>query len=275
VEEVVGRDPAYVVIARRPGGCRAFLLSRAFGQRARRSTLRVVGTQNDLDALAALLASSPSLTGVPRSGVRDLAAQGSVRRYRRGTYLCHQGDDATDVFFLVRGRVEVSGDSATGTRVYHATVDTPQFLGELGPLGDMPRTASVLALVDAEVWVAPAEAFLKLVAGEPEAARALMRALARQVQVQQAFAEDLLFLDLKGRVAKRLLQLVTEDLDELPDDGVVVPEVTQADLASLCGGSRENVTRILKEFERRDLVHRDGHRYVLRKIEPLAKLAEL
>jgi len=56
---------------------------------------------------------------------------------------------------------------------------------------------------------------------------------------------------------------------------VVVPEVTQADLASLCGGSRENVTRILKEFERRDLVHRDGHRYVLRKIEPLAKLAEL
>ena len=25
----------------------------------------------------------------------------------------------------------------------------------------------------------------------------------------------------------------------------------------------------------RDLVHRDGHRYVLRKIEPLAKLAEL
>ena len=52
------------------------------------------------------------------------------------------------------------------------------------PLGDMPRTASVLALVDAEAWVAPAEAFLKLVAGEPEAARALMRALARQVQVQ-------------------------------------------------------------------------------------------
>ena len=236
---------------------------------------RGVAIRPDPDELAALLASSPSLSGVSRSGVRDLAAQGTVRRYRRGTYLCHQGDDATDVFFLVRGRVEVSGDSATGTRVYHATVDTPQFLGELGPLGDMPRTASVLALVDAEAWVAPAEAFLKLVAGEPEAARALMRALARQVQVQQAFAEDLLFLDLKGRVAKRLLQLVTEDLDDLPDDGVVVPDVTQADLASLCGGSRENVTRILKEFERRELVHREGHRYVLRKIDALAKLAEL
>ena len=229
----------------------------------------------DPDELAALLASSPSLSGVSLSGVRELVAKGSVRRYRRGTYLCHQGDDASDVFFLVRRRVEVSGDSATGTRVYHATVDTPQFLGELGPLGDMPRTASVLALVDSEVWVASGESFLTLIAGEPEAARALMRALARQVQVQQAFAEDLLFLDLKGRVAKRLLQLVTENLDDLPDDGVVVPGVTQADLASLCGGSRENVTRILKEFERRGLVHRDGHRYILLQIQPLAKLAEL
>jgi CRP-like cAMP-binding protein len=234
-----------------------------------------VAHQTGPDDLVALLATSPSLTGVSRSGIRDLVAQGTVRRYRRGTYLCHQGEDAPEVFFLVGGRVEVSGDSVTGTRVYHATVDTPQFLGELGPLGDMPRTASILAVVDSEVWVAPAEAFLKIIAGEPEAARALMRALARQVQVQQAFAEDLLFLDLKGRVAKRLLQMVTPDLDDLPSDGVVVPDVTQVDLASLCGGSRENVTRILKEFDRRGLVHRDGHRYVLRKVSALAKLAEL
>jgi CRP/FNR family cyclic AMP-dependent transcriptional regulator len=223
----------------------------------------------------ALLATSPSLAGVALSGIRDLVAQGTVRRYRRGTYLCYQGEDAPDVFFLVSGGVEVAGDSVTGTRVYHATVDTPQFLGELGPLGDMPRTASILAVIDSEVWVAPAEAFLKIIAGEPEAARALMRALARQVQVQQAFAEDLLFLDLKGRVAKRLLQMVTPDLDDLPSDGVVVPDVTQVDLASLCGGSRENVTRILKEFDRRGLVRRDGHRYVLRKVSALAKLAEL
>jgi len=235
-----------------------------------------VSPRTDPEALEWLLsAASPFVGGVARSSLKDFVTQGSVRWYRRGTYLCHQGEEASDVFFLVKGRVEVTGDSATGTRVYHATVDTPQFLGELGPLGDMPRTASVLAVVDSEVWVAPAEAFLKLVAGEPEAARRLMRALARQVQVQQAFAEDLLFLDLKGRVAKRLLQMVTPDLDDLPADGVVVPEVTQADLASLCGGSRENVTRILKEFDRRGLVRRDGHRYVLKKVAALAKLAEI
>jgi CRP-like cAMP-binding protein len=72
-----------------------------------------------------------------------------------------------------------------------------------------------------------------------------------------------------------LLQLVTPSLDDLPSDGVMVPAVTHADLASLCGGSRENVTRILTEWQRRGLVERDGHRYVLRKVSSLAKIADL
>jgi len=235
-----------------------------------------VPLHTDPETLKKMLSSaSPLSESVVDEQIETFMGQGSLRWYRRGTYLCHQGEDAPDVFFLVNGRVEVTGDSATGTRVYHATVDTPQFLGELGPLGDMVRTASVLAVVDSEVWVVPAEAFLAVVLAEIDAARRLLRALARQVQSQQAFAEDLLFLDLKGRVAKRLLQMVTPDLDALPEDGIVVPDVTQADLASLCGGSRENVTRILKEFERRGFVRRDGHRYILRKTASLAKLAEL
>jgi CRP/FNR family transcriptional regulator/CRP/FNR family cyclic AMP-dependent transcriptional regulator len=116
--------------------------------------------------------------------------------------------------------------------------------------------------------------FLEFLTEEPAASQALLRALARQVQSQEAFVEDLLYLDLKGRVAKRLLQLVSPSLDELPPDGAVLPAVvTHADLASLCGGSRENVTRILSDFQRRGLVERDGRRFVLKRISGLARLA--
>jgi CRP/FNR family transcriptional regulator, cyclic AMP receptor protein len=225
--------------------------------------------------LVEAMATASVLRGVAIDAVVRLAEDGIVRRYRRGTYLCHQGEHADDVFFLTSGRIEVSSVALNGSRVYHATVDTPQFVGELGPLGDMPRTASLLALADSEVWATPADVFVAFVTREEGAARDVIRALARQLQGQQAFVDDLLFLDLKGRVAKRLLQMVTPDLDDLPPDGTVVPEVTQADLASLCGGSRENVTRILKEFDRRAMVERVGHRYVLKKVAALAKLAEL
>ena len=228
------------------------------------------------EALVRAMGQTPLFEDASSKTIGRLAEQGQIRRYRRGTYLFHQGDDAPDVFFLVEGRVEISSLTSNGHRQLHTTIDSPQFFGELGVLGDMPRTAGALALDESDVWRADGEMFLAFLTEEPTTARALLRALSRQVMSHEAFVDDLLYLDLKGRVAKRLLQLVTPSLDELPEDGAVVPSiVTHADLASLCGGSRENVTRILSDFQRRGLIERDGKRFVLVKISGLAKLAGL
>ena len=164
----------------------------------------------------------------------------------------------------------------SGHRILHTTIDDPQFFGELGVLGDMPRTTTALALEDTDAWAVSADNFAKFLSDQPSAALALLRVLARQVQAHEDFVDDLLFLDLKGRVAKRLLQLVEPSLDGLPKDGAVVPAVvTHADLAALCGGSRENVTRVLSEFQKRGLINKQGRRFVLAKPAGLAKLAGL
>ncbi len=219
---------------------------------------------------------SPLLQGTSTRAVADLAALGAIRDYRRGTYLFHQHDEAPSVYFLWKGRVEISSTSVTGHRQLHTTLEPPQFFGELGVLGDMHRTATAVALEDTVVCVIPGEAFVDFLSAHPESSRWLLRALARQIAEHEALVEDLLFLDLKGRVAKRLLGLCTPSLDELPDDGSVVPSVvTHADLAALAGGSRENVTRILSELQRRGLVKRDGRRYVLANVQGLRRLAGL
>jgi CRP/FNR family transcriptional regulator, cyclic AMP receptor protein len=220
--------------------------------------------------------SAPLLADCPEAAVEALADDGHLRSYRRGTYLFHQDDEAPDVYFLWRGRVEISSTSLTGHRQLHTTLEPPQIFGELGVLGDMRRTATAVAVEDTSVCVIPGAAFLRFLADRPEASRALLRALARQIMAHESLVEDLLFLDLKGRVAKRLLGLVSPSLDELPPDGAVVPSVvTHADLAALAGGSRENVTRILSEFARRGLVAREGRRYVLTDVKGLRRLAGL
>src|SRR5919197_68944 len=234
------------------------------------------GEAASLDSLQKAMAATPILAAVEPGTIRDLAGKGTIRRYRRGTYLFHQGDDAPQVYFLTSGRVEISSLSLTGHRQLHTTLEEPQFFGELGVLGHMPRTATAVALEDSDVWALDGEVFLDFLTAHPEVSRALLRVLAQQVQAQEAFVEDLLFLELKGRVAKRLLQLVSPSLDDLPADGVVLPSVvTHADLASLCGGSRENVTRILSEFQRRGLVEKNARRYVLKNVTGLRRLAQL
>lgn len=224
--------------------------------------------------LVEAMACTPLFERAAPQTIARLAERGVMRHYQRGTYLFHQGDDSPDLFFLVSGRVEISSLSASGHRQLHTTLDGPQFFGELGVLGEMPRSAAALALEESTVWLVSADAFVEFLSEEPAASRSLLRALSRQVISHEAFVEDLLYLDLKGRVAKRLLQLVAPSLDELPEDGAVVPSiVTHADLASLCGGSRENVTRILSDLQRRGIVEREGRRFVLRKISGLARLA--
>jgi CRP/FNR family transcriptional regulator/CRP/FNR family cyclic AMP-dependent transcriptional regulator len=219
---------------------------------------------------------APLLAETPGQAVDELADVSHTRDYQRGTYLFHQDDEAPDVYFLWRGRVEISSTSVTGHRQLHTTLDPPQFFGELGVLGSMRRTATAVAVDDTTVAVIPGPAFVGFLEDHPQASRALLAALARQIAEHEALVEDLLFLDLKGRVAKRLLGLVSPSLDELPPDGAVLPSVvTHADLAALAGGSRENVTRILSEFQRRGLVSRDGRRYVLANIDGLRRLAGL
>jgi CRP/FNR family cyclic AMP-dependent transcriptional regulator len=220
--------------------------------------------------------STPMMAEIPGRAVAELAAVGSIRNYRRGTYLFYQGDESAEVYFLWKGRVEVASMSITGHRQLLTTLDHPQFFGELGVLSEQHRTSTAVALEESVVWLIPGDRFLRFLSEHFQATRALLTGLARQIQAHEAFVEDLLFLDLKGRVAKRLLQLVSPSLDELPPDGTVLPAVvTHADLASLCGGSRENVTRILSDFQRRKLVDREGRRYVLKNVAGLRRLASL
>src|SRR6266508_4912631 len=105
----------------------------------------------------------------PRDWSSDVC---SSALYRRGTYLFHQGDQAPDVLFLWKGRVEISSLSITGHRQLHTTLDTPQFFGELGVLGGMPRTATAMALEESTVWAVSGEVFRDFLTEHPDASRA-------------------------------------------------------------------------------------------------------
>ena len=62
-----------------------------------------------MQAIAELMVATPLLGDVPAEAIlwpRDVRAR--VRNYRKGTYVCHQGDPADEVFFLFGGRVEIS-----------------------------------------------------------------------------------------------------------------------------------------------------------------------
>jgi CRP/FNR family cyclic AMP-dependent transcriptional regulator len=208
---------------------------------------------------------------IPDDLLAGIAEMGRVRNYRAATYVTMQGDPSRAVYLLLAGSLEISTASPASGPQLQGRITPVRLFGELGVLADVERTASVLCLEESRIWVLEREPFLSLVGERPALAGGLLRALARQVIAKEGSAEDLVWLDLKGRLAKRLLTLATT---EGPDGDLVVPPVTQADLAALCGVSRESVSKTLVMFGRRGLVRREGRRYVLLDPEALHRFAQ-
>ncbi len=206
------------------------------------------------------------MSEVPAALTSAFEKEGLGRTFKRGTYLFHESDTAAEVFLLQEGEIEIGSVSPSGHQRLVTTLTPPRVFGELAVLGEMTRTASALAVTDVRVASLRAEYFVGLIEKNPSVAKALLRSLARHLAAHETHIDDLLFLDLRGRVAKRLLDLGGND--------GVTPAITQADIASLCGGSRENVTRILSELQKKGYVEKTGRRYKVLNASRLQKLAE-
>jgi len=187
-----------------------------------------------------------------------------------------QGDPPDAVYCILTGRVEVTTTTADGRVRVVAMVSSGDLLGELAVLGGMPRSGSATCVADTTAWAVDGQPFLRFLTDHPPVALALLSALSRLVVAQSGLVDDMLFLDLRGRVAKRLLGLATKSWDAPPTDGTVLDwGLPQADLAYLCGGTRANVSRVLSEFGRRQLIQRSGRQYILRDVKTLRRLAGL
>lgn len=225
---------------------------------------------------AAAMAAVPAFASVSSTALEDLAAQGAERRLAKGAVLFNQGDPADHLFVLLEGRVEISSVSADGRRLLHTSVLPSQLFGELEALAGEPRMGGATALDPSIVWVVDTERFRAFLDISREASRAIITALAQQAVASGALLDDLRGLDLRGRLAKRLISLVTPSFDRLPPDGTAIPPiVTQSDLASLASGSREQITRILSDWQRAGIVSRQGRRVTLDDVGALARLAGL
>jgi CRP-like cAMP-binding protein len=90
----------------------------------------------------------------------------------------------------------------------------------------------------------PGTVLVDLISKRPVLALALLGRLSQLVRRATGLASDLVFLDMRQRVAKYILQLDREDTRS------VGLRVTQSDLAASIGASRQRVNACLRDFHK-------------------------
>ena len=217
------------------------------------------------------LANSLLLRDLPEDTLERVARTARQRTYRRGEVIFHQGDDGNTLYVLESGRVKVEVDAESGDRAVVAILVPGDCFGEMALIDGQPRSATVEALEPVEALVLARNDFMEVVRTSTEAMECLLLTMtARMRHITQVVA-DLTFLDLEGRLAKKLLELAEEHGREA--DGVIEIElpITQEDLAAMIGTTRATVNRFLGELEDRAAIERRGRRIVIRNAERLRR----
>jgi CRP/FNR family cyclic AMP-dependent transcriptional regulator len=208
--------------------------------------------------LVASLARIPFFAGLDTPALERVAAGTRSRRFRRGEVIFHVGDPGDALFIIVAGQVKISLPSETGEEAILATLGAGDVFGELALLDGAPRSATATALAATEAVILPRDRFRDLVATEPAVRDALLASLAAELRRLTMHVEELHFLDMTGRLAARLVRLATEAGGATQDGEVrLLATLTQAELASMVGCTRQSVNKLLGQFSDDGLVRLD------------------
>ncbi len=173
-----------------------------------------------------------------------LRRAGHIRRFRRGQALFTEGDIAERVFLIETGRVLISCTSADGREIVLGLRGPGDIIGELSALDGEARSATALVVADVEAVVAPGSALAHAL-DHADAARELIGILADRLRDADRKRLEFATLDTLGRVAERLLELATGFGSPGPDGIIVELPLSQEQLASWCGASRESTVKAL------------------------------
>lgn len=195
-----------------------------------------------------------------------------TRRFRRGEVIFHEGDPGDALLIVESGSVKILLASQEGDEAIIATLRPGDFFGELAVLDGEPRSATAQAIEPTVLVSLPRAPFLELLETQPALRMALLAGLTAELRRLTRHVEELHFLALPGRLAMRLVELARET-DTTGPGAELSWHYTQADLASMVGGSRQRVNRLLGDLSSQGLLRIERDTIVIPDVEALARVA--
>jgi CRP/FNR family cyclic AMP-dependent transcriptional regulator len=204
------------------------------------------------------------LSDLPDQLFSALLAKAKPRQLAAGEVLFVSGDPGDGFYQLDEGLLKVSIASATGGERILAILGPGSIVGDLAIIDGLPRSAAVTALRPSKLKFVSRATFNTFANQEPNIYKYLVKMLAARLRDTDQIVAAESFLPLKGQVARALLGLSHAFGHKVGGTRVVIRQkVSQRDLASMAGIARENVSRIVNELMRANIISRHSGYYCL------------
>jgi len=197
---------------------------------------------------------------------RELAEHAHPRHFAAGDAICRIDEHGDSMMAVVLGVVRISLPAARGKEIILADLRAGEVFGEIALLDGKPRSANATALTNCELIVLERRDVLPFLERNPAACMKLMELLCARVRRSDERMSDIAFFDLPARLAKTLLSYPAQA------HGAAKLSLSQRELAEMSGGTRENVNRCLRDWQRRGILELKDRWTIILKPEALREL---
>ena len=195
--------------------------------------------------------------------LKAISAHAQTRAFPRNAVVLNEGDRTDSLYIILEGRVKAYVSDPEGKEVVLSTQGAGEYFGEMA-LDEGPRSASIMTLEASRFLIVPKNDFKDFLMRNPSFAVRVIDKLIHRVRLLTENVRSLALMDVYGRIARLLLELAVERDGKL----VIAERLTQKDIASRVGASREMVSLILKDLTAGGYVRQDGHSLVIERTPP-------
>lgn len=198
----------------------------------------------------------------------------NVQSYRVGEVIFRKGDPGEGMMAVLRGQIRIGVMSADGKELIHNIINPGQVFGEIALLDGKERSADAVAIQATDVLVVLRRDFLPFLESDAKLCIRLMTVLCEKLRLTSELAEDFMFLELRQRLAKRLVRLA--QLYGRPwRSGVIINfRLPQRELAAMMGTSRESINKQLREWAEAGWLTVDRGNIAIHDLDALTKQFE-
>ncbi len=219
------------------------------------------------------LAQGPLFASARSDQLEELAAAARSQKLAKGDELFHKGDEGSQIYAVVSGRLKALTTSREGDDVVFSILGPGEVFGEIALLGGRRRTATVTALEPCELLVIDRREFLDFLRRDPDVAIGMMGVLAGRIERLSEWVEDTLFLNLPLRLAKKLMVLGERYGEETPAGLRLDLKLSQEEWGDLVGTTRQSINKQLRAWTAEGILSVDRGYIVIHRRDDLERLA--
>lgn len=195
-----------------------------------------------------------------------LAELSQMRMLPGKSTLILRGETSEQTYFLKTGRIKISRVGHDGQVLTLDVLGPGEVFGEL-LAGAEDRCETVASTFEPSLLcMMERRAFEEFLVSRPNLTLKVAKLMGFRLKRIESRLQDLLFLDVKGRVMKVLSDLSQEHGLAVPSGVRLGLKLTHEDIAQLCGTRRETVTLALGELRDAGQIAFEGRYIVLRLI---------